>query len=110
MTEGCYEQLPSRLLPDLLPFILHEPSEGVHEYGDNESGEEREDQKDPGNGVDTREVLGFLEVVGDILGQAVLLAQIGVQFHYLCWAVVGATGGQNLVSDGEVRVQVGGEH
>ena len=110
VTECRDEKLPARFLTDLLPLILHEPGEGVHEDRHNEGGKEGEDQEDSCNGVDTGEVLGLLEVVGDILGQAVLLAHVGVQLHDLSWAVTGATGGQNLVSDGEVGVQVRGEH
>ena len=104
------QKLPARFLPDLLPFILHEPGEGVHEDRHYEGGQEGEDEEDACNGVDTGEVLGLLEVVGDIHGQAVLLAIIGVQLHYLGGTVAGAAGGEDLLGDGELRVQVGGEH
>ena len=110
VTECRDEKLPARFLPHLLPFILHEPGEGVHEHRHNEGGKEGEDQEDACNGVDAREVLGLLEIVGDILGQVVLLAHVGVQLHDLGRAVAGATGGQDLLGDGEVGVQVGGEH
>ena len=91
-------------LPDLLALILHKPAERIHEDTHYDGCQEGESEVDASNSVDASFVFRLLEVVIKILRHVRLL------LHDLSRAVLGAARGQHLVCDGEVCVQVGGEH
>ena len=91
-------------LPDLLALILHKPAERIHEDTYYDGCQEGESEVDASNSVDASFVFRLLEVVIEIL------RNIRLMLDDLSRAVLGATSGQHLVCDGEVCVQVGGEH
>ena len=100
MIECRNEKIAARFFPDLAPFILHKPAERVDEDRNEKGGQEGKSEIDPGEDVDTGQVTGFLEIV------ITLMRYVRLLLHDLCWAVLGAAGGQDLVSDAEVCVKV----